>query len=261
MYDYIAKANSRIYWQYKNSPKLINWLRALPEIAQASIEEQFDIIKNIIDIDTAEGEALNIIGRIVNQSRWLTERTTDVFFSLDTHRLGFDNGFWHSSQSESRLLREFSDDIYRLLIKVKIIRNVWSGNNEQLQKALSELLSGFGILFLVIDNMDMTISILILPDPDAMMNDTDRLIFDSAVNKGEIVNLPDNYLPSTYYINPIDNLNAELYWAIKSGYLTVKASGVGVEMLTTSTGHQLFGFDFENDYIAGFEAGAWGENF
>ncbi|MCL0274206.1 hypothetical protein M2T36_25205, partial [Escherichia coli] len=28
-----------------------------------------------------------------------------------------------------------------------------------------------------------------------------------------------------------------------------------------SNGYKFFGFDVENDYIAGFESGAWGENF
>lgn len=33
------------------------------------------------------------------------------------------------------------------------------------------------------------------------------------------------------------------------------------ETVTPSNGYKFFGFDVENDYIAGFESGAWGENF
>jgi len=49
--------------------------------------------------------------------------------------------------------------------------------------------------------------------------------------------------------------------AIRQGYLTVKAAGVySGEILTPSAGSHFFGFDIENDYIAGFDNGAWGVN-
>jgi hypothetical protein len=42
--------------------------------------------------------------------------------------------------------------------------------------------------------------------------------------------------------------------------MTVKAAGVRVrEIETISDGYQFFGFDIENDYIAGFDRGSWGE--
>ncbi|HGF1289362.1 TPA: hypothetical protein ACF8R1_004506, partial [Escherichia coli] len=51
-------------------------------------------------------------------------------------------------------------------------------------------------------------------------------------------------------------------WAIQNGYMTVKAAGVRVrEIETVSDGYQFFGFDIENDYIAGFDRGSWGERF
>ena len=59
------KARTRIYWQYKNSPKLIQLLMSLPDIAQSAIEDQLAKVKMMLDIDTAEGEQLDICGRIV----------------------------------------------------------------------------------------------------------------------------------------------------------------------------------------------------
>ncbi|MBG6243623.1 MAG: DUF2612 domain-containing protein, partial [Candidatus Symbiopectobacterium sp. Dall1.0] len=55
MYDHQKKALSRAYWQYKNAPKLIEWLKILPDIAQANIEDQADKIQRMLDINTAEG--------------------------------------------------------------------------------------------------------------------------------------------------------------------------------------------------------------
>ncbi|CAI0775383.1 Uncharacterised protein [Serratia entomophila] len=32
MFDHKAKVLSRVYWQYKNAPKLLQWLLILPDI-------------------------------------------------------------------------------------------------------------------------------------------------------------------------------------------------------------------------------------
>ena len=51
----------------------------------------------------------------------------------------------------------------------------------------------------------------------------------------------------------ISNVSLELIAAIKQGYLTVKAAGVWA-------GDSKFsGFDMDNEYIAGFDDGAWGK--
>lgn len=67
--DHNVKARTRIFWQYKNSPKLIAWLLTLPTIAQAQIEDQIAKIKAILDIDNAEGDQLDICGRIAGYSK------------------------------------------------------------------------------------------------------------------------------------------------------------------------------------------------
>jgi len=62
--------------------------------------------------------------------------------------------------------------------------------------------------------------------------------------------------------NGIDAVSKEIIAVIKMGYLTVKAAGVysGGNITTPSTGNKLFGFDTDNDYLSGFDAGAWGVN-
>lgn len=59
-------------------------------------------------------------------------------------------------------------------------------------------------------------------------------------------------------------MSLELIAAMKQGYLTVKAAGVwagdaktpSVETLSESS--KFFGFDMDNEYIGGFDTGAWG---
>jgi len=79
----------------------------------------------------------------------------------------------------------------------------------------------------IVDNQDMTIGVWVFPDTE------------------------------------ISNVSLELLAAIRQGYLTVKAAGVYAgsistpSVITPSTGNKFFGFDLENQYIAGFDDGAW----
>ena len=81
----------------------------------------------------------------------------------------------------------------------------------------------------IVDNQDMTISVWAFPETD------------------------------------ISNVSLELIAAIKQGYLTVKAAGVWAgdvetpSVETPSEGTKFFGFDMDNEYIAGFDDGAWGK--
>ncbi|EBV0138519.1 replication protein P [Salmonella enterica subsp. enterica serovar Newport] len=62
----------------------------------------------------------------------------------------------------------------------------------------------------------------------------------------------------------ISSVSLELIAAIRQGYLTVKAAGVwggSIEIPsveTPSEGNRFFGFDMDNEYISGFDAGSWG---
>jgi hypothetical protein len=81
----------------------------------------------------------------------------------------------------------------------------------------------------IVDNQDMTISVWVFPETD------------------------------------ISNVSLELIAAIKQGYLTVKAAGVWAgdvetpSVETPSEGSKFFGFDMDNEYIGGFDVGAWGK--
>ncbi|HBU1390013.1 TPA: DUF2612 domain-containing protein, partial [Klebsiella pneumoniae] len=157
---------------------------------------------------------------------------------------------------------DLSDEVYRLVLKVKIAINNWNGQNDTLPEILDNALTGSGIRMAIVDNQDMSISIWILPDPTVVISEIDRMILDSAVNKGPFIALPPGYVPSRYDLNPIDQVNAELWWAIQNGYMTVKAAGVKVReiQMPSNGGYSFFGFDVDNEYISGFDSGNWGED-
>ncbi|EGD4871887.1 DUF2612 domain-containing protein [Escherichia coli] len=248
-------------WVSVTKPKFF----AHVDLSTRPLSDVSDAMSRLIpdfDIDTAIGVQLDVVGEWVGRSRRVATPVTGIYFSWDTERVGWDQGIWQGPYDPNDGFIDLSDEIYRLMLKVKVAINNWDGQNDSLPSILDAALAGSGIRMTIVDNQDMSISIWILGDPSVSLSEIDRLILDSAVNKGPFIALPAGYVPSRYDINPIDQVNSELWWAIQNGYMTVKAAGVRVrEIETVSNGYQFFGFDIENDYIAGFDRGSWGERF
>lgn len=177
------------------------------------------------DIDTAVGVQLDIIGEWVGSSRVVSEPITGVYFSFDTDGLGFEQGVWQGPYDPDSGFTKLSDEVYRVILKAKIAINNWDGTNDSLPDILNTALTGSGLAMQIIDNQDMTISVIVFPETD------------------------------------IADVSRELLAAIRQGYLTVKAAGVlAGSIITPSTGTQMFGFDLDNEYFAGFDTGAWETN-
>lgn len=179
------------------------------------------------DIDTAVGKQLDILGEWIGRSRIVSQPISGIYFSFDTDGLGWDQGVWQGPYDPDAGFTSLSDDVYRVILKAKIAINNWNGQNDTLPPILDTALAGSGLKMQIVDNQDMTISIWVFPEVD------------------------------------ISKVSLELIAAIRQGYLTVKAAGVWAgdiqtpSVLTPSVGNQFFGFDMDNDYIAGFDTGAW----
>lgn len=179
------------------------------------------------DIDEAIGVQLDILGKWIGRTRVVSQPISGIYFSFDTDGLGFDQGVWQGPYDPDAGFTNLSDDVYRIVLKAKIAINHWNGTNETLPEILDTALAGSGLTMQIVDNQDMTISVWGFPETD------------------------------------ISDVSLELIAAIRQGYLTVKAAGVWAgdiqtpSVETPSVGNKFFGFDMDNDYIAGFDAGAW----
>lgn len=214
------------------------------------------------DIDNATGAQLDVLGEWIGRSRAVTSPIAGVYFCFDTDNLGYDQGVWQGPYDPDAGKMSLSDDTFRAVLKTKIAINQWDGQNETLPAILNNAVSGSGIRMQIVDNQDMTISIWVSAEPEYNSNATDREVFDNAINGTGAIKLPDDYTPTNYTIGPFDNVSRELMAIIRAGYLTVKAGGVfSGNISTPSDGYQFFGFDVDNEYIAGFDAGAWGVDF
>lgn len=179
------------------------------------------------DIDEAVGVQLDILGKWIGRTRIVSQPISGIYFSFDTDGLGFDQGVWQGPYDPDAGFTNLGDETYRIILKAKIAINHWDGTNETLPIILDTALRGSGLKMQIVDNQDMTISVWVFPEKD------------------------------------ISDVSLELIAAIRQGYLTVKAAGVWAgdietpSIETPSTGNKFFGFDMDNDYIAGFETGAW----
>uniref|UniRef100_UPI003F6DD7EF DUF2612 domain-containing protein n=1 Tax=Rahnella TaxID=34037 RepID=UPI003F6DD7EF len=163
----------------------------------------------------------------IGRTRVVSQPISGIYFSFDTDGLGFDQGVWQGPYDPDAGFTNLSDETYRIILKAKIAINHWNGTNETLPTILDTALAGSGLTMQIVDNQDMTISVWVFPETD------------------------------------ISNVSLELIAAIRQGYLTVKAAGVWAgdiqtpSVETPSVGNKFFGFDMDNDYIAGFDDGAW----
>ena len=220
----MSKYTDLITNYHAGKPKFVSHIdlstRPLTDISNAMLG-----MISAFDIDNAVGVQLDILGQWIGRTRIVSQPISGVYFSFDTPGIGFDQGVWQGPYDPDAGFTNLSDDVYRIVLKAKIAINRWDGTNETLPDILDTALAGSGLSMQIIDNQDMTISILV------------------------------------FAAGGLSSVSLELLAAIRQGYLTVKAAGVYAgQILTPSVGTQFFGFDIENEYIAGFDTGAWGVN-
>jgi len=225
----MSKYTDRITNYHRGKPLFVDHVdlstRPLTDVSVA----MYGLI-SAFDIDEAIGVQLDALGEWIGRSRIVSQPISGVYFSFDTAGLGWDQGVWQGPYDPDAGYTSLSDETYRIIMKAKIAINNWNGQNDSLPPILEAALEGSGLKMQIVDNQDMTIAVWVFPETD------------------------------------ISLVSRELISAIKQGYLTVKAAGVWAgdvqtpSILTPSVGSKFFGFDIDNDYIAGFDDGAWGVN-
>lgn len=132
--------------QYRNKPK-----------ARQTIELGVDIytgdgvlfqLSDVLNIDTAEGAQLDIIGKILGCPRnvpGINNQTKYFTFHVDENSLGFStignpsNGVLKTRNNSVLATYTLSDDEYRPLLKFKAFLNVWRGDIGSMDKALFQV--------------------------------------------------------------------------------------------------------------------------
>ena len=164
-----------LIWQYKGQSRAVATARLFDTLV-APTWAGFQALLGTYDINNATGVSLDVIGRIVGISRTLTGLSPRSFFGFngDTTQTppqtAFPNpnagpftqaqhlgGQWYRYGGATADNAVANDDEYRLLIKLKVIKNYQTGTLENVMNALNVLLGG--PYANAIDNYDMTVTV------------------------------------------------------------------------------------------------------
>lgn len=148
----------RIYAQYRTKPKAVAWYQITRKLA-TELEDTATAVRVIYDIDTAVGEQLNIIGRIVVVDRAFTGEVAlnpGLFADPDGAEFGDTEAVFAALYVDQD--GQMSDDLYRLVIKSKIIKNNSDATIESILYGMNFLLPNADVLR-VTDGEDMSFSV------------------------------------------------------------------------------------------------------
>lgn len=203
---------------HRGKPKFAAMVKAIVEPIVAQ-QAFFQNLPRDFDLDEAIGVQLDQVGEWVGRTRFIKVPIAGAWFSFDILNRGFDQGIWLNSQYDTPAgVTRLDDETYRTLLRAKIAANNWDGTLGSAKAALEILFPGGETTILVLDNQDMTITFGV-----------------------------SGAIPSALFIA-----------LLSQGYLPLKPEGVRADYLITTVAGPLFGFDVSNEFISGFDDGAWG---
>ncbi|WP_321374435.1 DUF2612 domain-containing protein [Pseudomonas extremaustralis] len=148
----------RIYAQYRDKPKAVAWY-AIANRLGGSIEDAAEAVRKSYDIDNVFGEQLNVIGRIVVAPRSFVgafPMNPGLFDLTDGDEFGDDGAMFSALTIDQD--GQLSDELYRLVIKAKIVKNNGDATIENILDGMNFLLPKAEVLR-VTDGEDMSFSI------------------------------------------------------------------------------------------------------
>lgn len=205
--------------EHQTAPKFVAMVSAICQAWADGIATALSI-PLLLDVDTAVGQQLDMLGQWVGVSRNLSVTLTGVYFAFDTTGVGFDQGVWYESFNPTNGVVILPDDHYRALIKARIINNHWNGSVSEVYALINAALAPIGIQVFIKDFADLTIGYGILTT---------------------------GTIPSALVI--------EMF---TTGMLDIRPAGVHVSYyIYQNTAGPMFGFDVTNSFFAGFDQGSW----
>lgn len=148
----------RIYAQYKNKPKAVAWYKITLSLA-TQIANTSLAVRVMYDIDTSYGEQLNVIGRIVGVSRdflGYVPLNPGLFADPDGDQFGDDSAMFSNLSIDQD--EQMSDELYRLAIRSKIVKNNSYTTIDDILTSVNFLLPGAEVIRLT-DGEDMSFSV------------------------------------------------------------------------------------------------------
>lgn len=165
--EYLEIARSRVTEQFKDKEVFDKFLQLLIH-SQEELQEVYIGLLQLRDLDSAEGEQLNVIGRIVGQDRVLVNADLYTFFGFQGALKAGSFGETGNNLVGSRFLDfgspmggniTLDDETYRLFIRAKIYKNTTSSTPEQFIQVINLIFGVTGTFLSENGNANATVFI------------------------------------------------------------------------------------------------------
>ena len=203
-------------------PKFVGFAESilLPIVGDSGVLSQM-ISK--LDVDTASGDQLDILGKWVGVNRATTVdlEVSSLYFSFDIEDCGWDYAYWYEDYENCVGMRGIPDLVYRMVIKAKIASNHWDGTTEQARSRWKDVF-GEGNVY-IIDNQDMSMGV---------------------------------------YVSGF-SIDSVIYEVLQRGQLSIRPSGVRIDYYIVgpgSIGGKSFSWGIESELAGGWSEGYWVTN-
>ena len=151
-----------IIWQYRTKPKALGTIKAIYKETDLTFQNTIQIA-DILNIDTATGYALDLVGRHIGVSRVLPTAIAKEYFGWleDDSALSFGVGEFYRYGDALSASVVLNDNDYRFFIRAKITKNYQTGTIENIVKSIQFVVGNHSN---VIDIQNMTMNIIVNSD-------------------------------------------------------------------------------------------------
>lgn len=151
-----------IIWQYRTKPKALGTIKAIYKETDLTFQNTIQIA-DILNIDTAKGYALDLVGRHVGVSRVLPTVIAKEYFGWleDDRSLSFGIGEFYRYGDALSASVVLNDNDYRFFIRARITKNYQTGTIENIVKSIQFVIGNHSN---VIDIQNMTMNVIVNSD-------------------------------------------------------------------------------------------------
>jgi hypothetical protein len=221
---------------HSTRPKFMATLAAVlaPLVAMRDVVSHLPVD---FDLDNAIGVQLDAVGVRIGRARTVRLPAPTLYFTFDEADLGFDQGVWKGPYEDPQTTVSLDDDTYRRLLRANILAKHWDGTIPGAQAVFDAFFVDPDTYVFVQDNAPAA-----FPDELVIPGTGDQRLEMSMT-----IGVAGKALSLTYLGILDQNL------------IPIKPAGIDTTYAVASTNNRaLFGFDVQNEFVAGFDTGAFG---
>ena len=220
----------------------------------AGLQAALDALPLAFDLDAAIGAQLDAVGEWVGRSRRVPVPLEGLFFAFDDPVRGWDRGIWKGPYDAGTSISLLDDDTYRKLLRAKILANTWDGTTGGAQAVLDAYFQDPDSLVFVEDDGNCVLQNLYFSWDDAVRGWDVGVWTDGTVPPNNVATADPHFSVVVAGKQP-SILDLAL---LGDDLIAIKPSTVRMTYEVASVDNSpAFGFDVQNQYIGGWDTGAW----